>query len=59
MLAIDTLGATPTAILYIVAFVAFVLAAIAFKIGDGKANLLGVGLAAFVFPAAWNALAAT
>ena len=59
MLAIDNLGATPSAILYIVSFVAFVLAAIAFKIGDGKTNLLGVGLAAFVFPTMWNALAAT
>jgi hypothetical protein len=36
---------------------AFVLAAIAFKIGDGKTNLLGVGLAAITVPPFWNLLA--
>lgn len=59
MLALDNLGTTPTAIIYVVSFAAFVLAAIAFKMGDSKANLLGIGLALFVFPTMWNALAAT
>jgi ABC-type Co2+ transport system permease subunit len=60
MLAISTMGATPTAIFYIVAVVAFVLAAIGFEGPTGvKVHFIGLGLAAFVFVFAWNALALT
>jgi hypothetical protein len=59
MLAIGTLDATIHAILWILSFAAFVLAAISFKMGDGKANLLGIGLALYLFPLAWNQLAIT
>jgi hypothetical protein len=58
MLAISELDATVRAIVLILAFAAFVLAALSFKLGDGKANLLGVGLALWTFPFAWDALAA-
>ena len=57
-MAIGTMGATPTAIFYIAAVVLFVVAGIGLKLGTEGLNLLGLGLAAAFFPAAWNALAA-
>ncbi len=58
MLAIGTMGATPTAIFYIAAVVLFVVAGIGLKLGKEGLNLLGLGLAAAFFVSAWNALAA-
>ena len=57
MLAINSMGATPTAIFYIVAVVLFVVAGIGLKLGKDGLNLIGLGLAAAFFPFAWNALA--
>ena len=57
MLALSTMGATATAIFYTVAVVAFVLAALGQAVFGAKISLVGVGLAAFVFVAAWNAWA--
>lgn len=55
MLAISVMSAEVTFIFYLVAIICFVLAAVAvpFRWGLGW-----IGLAAFVVPAAWNALAA-
>jgi bacteriorhodopsin len=57
MLAIDPMGSTVRFVFYAIGLAAFVLAAIAFKIGDGKTNLLGVGLAAITVPPFWDLLA--
>jgi len=59
MLAISTMGATPTAIFYIVGFALFILAGIGFKPAGDRVHLVGLGLAALAFVSAWNALAAT
>jgi hypothetical protein len=59
MLAINTMGATPTAIFFIVSLALFVLAGIGFKPAGDRVHLVGLGLAAYVFVLAWNALAAT
>ena len=55
MLAIQAMSAEVTFIFYLIAIVCFVLAAVAssFRWGIGW-----IGLAAFVVPFAWNALAA-
>ncbi len=58
MLAISAMGATPSAIFYIVAVVLFVVAGIGLKLGKDGLNLIGLGLAAAFFPVAWDALAA-
>lgn len=58
MLAIGTMGATPTAIFYIVGLVLFVIAGLGMKVGKEGLNLLGLGLAAITVPIAWDALAA-
>jgi len=58
MLAISIMGATPTAIFYIVAVVLFILAGIGFKPAGDRVHL-GLGLAAAFFVTMWNALAAT
>ena len=57
-MAISSMGATPTAIFYIVAVVLFVVAGIGLKLGKEGLNLIGLGLAAAFFVSAWNALAA-
>jgi hypothetical protein len=59
MLGISTLGATPTAILYIVGVVLFVLAGLGQAVFGEKISLVGLGLAAVFAVFAWNALAAT
>jgi hypothetical protein len=59
MLAISVMGATPTAIFYIVAVVLFILSGIGFKPAGDRVHLVGLGLAAGFFPVMWNALAAT
>lgn len=64
MLAITGMSATATAIFYAVAFVAFVFVAILAALDGFEQRVdpvfwLGVGLAAWVFVAFWNALALT
>jgi hypothetical protein len=59
MLAISVMGATPTAIFYVVAVVLFILSGIGFKPVGDRVHLVGLGLAAAFFPLMWNALAAT
>lgn len=59
MLAISAMGTTAQAIFYSVAVVAFVLAALGQAVFGEKISLVGVGLAAFVFVAAWNTWAVT
>ena len=59
MLAISIMGAWPTAILYIVGVVLFILAGIGFKPAGDRVHLVGLGLAAVFFVVAWNALAVT
>jgi hypothetical protein len=59
MLAISLMGATPTAIFYVVGVVLFILAGIGFKPVGDRVHLVGLGLAAVFFPVMWNALAAT
>jgi hypothetical protein len=59
MLAINVMGATPTAIFYVVAVVLFILSGIGFKPVGDRVHLMGLGLAAAFFPVMWNALAAT
>lgn len=57
MVAVEVLSAGWTAFFYILAVVAFVLAACAAPIP--RVNLVAAGLALFVFVFAWNAVAAT
>ncbi len=57
MLAVTALSAGWTAIFYVLAVVAFVLAACNAPVP--RVNLLGAGGALFVFVAAWNAIANT
>ena len=57
MFALSTMGATATAIFYTAAVVAFVLAALGQAVFGEKISLVGVGLALFVFVAAYNAWA--
>jgi hypothetical protein len=59
MLAISVMGATPTAIFYVVAVVLFILSGIGFKPVGDRVHVVGLGLAAAFFPVMWNALAAT
>ncbi len=58
-LAIDTLSATAQWIIYLIALVLFVLAAIGFEPRGAKVSLLGLGLAFLTFPLFWNNLAAS
>ena len=58
MLAIDQMGNTVQFVFYAIGLVAFVAGAVSFKLGDGKANLLGVGLAAIIVPSFWDRLVA-
>lgn len=59
MLAMSPLGTTVTAILFVLSFAAFVLAAIGFSLHDKVSNLVGLGLALYMFVLAWNAVALT
>ena len=59
MLAINQMGATPTAIFFIAAFVLFVLAGIGIKAFREGLSFVALGLAAYTFVFAWNAIAAT
>jgi hypothetical protein len=59
MLAIDTMGATAQAIFFVVAVVLLVLHGIGLKLGGEGIRLGAIGLAAYVFVFAWNAVAAT
>ncbi len=59
MLAIGVMSATAQAIFFTVAVVAFVLAGIGFELPNRRVSLIAIGLAAFVFVAAWNAWALT
>lgn len=55
MLAISTMSAEVTFIFYLVAIICFVLAALSVS---WRGGIGWIGLAAFVVPPAWNALAA-
>jgi hypothetical protein len=57
MLAVDTMDPTLTMIFYGIAVVCFVAAAVGYT--WGKVSLVALGLAFFVFPSFWNALART
>jgi hypothetical protein len=59
MLAISTMGPTATAIFFIVGFVLFVAGGVGVKPPSDRVHLLSLGLAAYIFVLAWNALAAT
>ncbi len=59
MLAISTMSATATSIFYIVAFVLFILGGVGFKPAGDRVHLVSLGLAAFLFVQAWDALALT
>jgi len=55
LLAVDTLDPTVVMIFYAIAVICFVAAAVGYV--WGKVSLIGLGLAFFVFPQFWNALA--
>jgi hypothetical protein len=55
LLAVDTLDPTVVMIFYAIAVICFVAAAVGYV--WGKVSLVGLGLAFFVFPQFWNALA--
>lgn len=57
ILAINAMDPTLKMIFYAVAVVLFVLAAIGYQ--RGKVSFMAAGLAAFVFPFFWDALAAS
>jgi hypothetical protein len=57
LLAVEVMDPTLKMIFYGIAVVCFVAAAIGYV--WGKVSLVGLGLAFFVFPSFWNALAAT
>lgn len=57
MLAISTMGTTPTAIFFVLAVVACLLAAV--RASWAPVEWLPVGLGLFLFVVAWNATAAT
>ncbi len=59
MLAISEMGATPTAIFFIVSFLLLIAAGVGVKPAGDRIHLVGLGLAAYLFVFAWNALAAT
>jgi hypothetical protein len=59
MLAISQMSPTATAIFFIVGLLLFVLGGIGFKPPGDRIHLVSLGLAAYIFVLAWNALAAT
>jgi hypothetical protein len=59
MLAISTMSPTATSIFFIVGFVLFILGGVGVKPAGDRVHLLSLGLAAYIFVLAWNALALT
>jgi len=59
MLAISQMSATPQAIFFTIGVVLLVLAGIGVKPAGDRVHLVGLGLAAIFFVAAWNAWALT
>lgn len=57
LLAVSTMDPTVKMIFYAVAVALFVLAAVGYE--RGRVSFVAAGLAAFAFPAFWNALAET
>ena len=57
LLAVSTMDPTVKMIFYAAAVALFVLSAFGYE--RGRLSFISFGLAAFVFPAFWNALAAT
>lgn len=55
LLAVETMDPTLVMIFYAIAVVCFVAAAVGYV--WGKVSLVGLGLAFYVFPQFWNALA--
>jgi len=51
------MGATARAIFYIIAVILFLLAGVGFKPPGERASLVGLGLAAAVFPMMWDSIA--
>jgi hypothetical protein len=56
-LAIELMGNTWQFIFYAIALVLFIAGGIGFKPGGERVQLVGLGLAAFVFPTFWDRLA--
>ena len=56
MLAISAMSATMQGVFYLIAVVCFVLAGL--SVAVRKVNMIGIGLAFFVFVFMWNAFAA-
>ena len=60
MLALSPLGSTVTAILFVLSFIAFVLAAVGWTYTRWSTHhLVALGLALWMFVLAWNAVAVT
>jgi hypothetical protein len=57
LFAIDAMDPTVKMIFFAIAVILFVLAAVGYQ--RGKVSFLAAGLAAFVFPFFWDALAAS
>ena len=57
MVAVTIMSPTPRFILYLVALVLFFLSGIGFRPLGDRVSLIGLGLAAAVFPFMWDALA--
>jgi hypothetical protein len=57
MLALSPLGSTVRAIIFVLSFIAFVLAALGWSHAR-LSNLVAIGLALYVFVWAWDAVAA-
>jgi hypothetical protein len=57
LFAIDAMDPTVKMIFFAIAVILFVLAAVGYQ--RGKVSFLAAGLAAFVFPYFWDALAAS
>lgn len=56
-LAIDLMGNTWQFIFYAIALVLFIAGGVGLKPGGERVQLVGLGLAAFVFPTFWDRLA--
>lgn len=58
MLAIGLMSNTFVFIFYAIALVLFIAGGVGIKAGGERASLIGLGLAAYVFPAFWDRMAA-
>jgi hypothetical protein len=58
MLAMSPLGSTVRAVIYVLSFIAFVLASLGWSHAR-LSNLVAIGLALYVFVTAWDAVAAS